>query len=151
MHEVGGSPREAQVFARPPSARMCLFIAILDEKLSYCLPRALADFSRLFSLLLVLRGTIVNRTCRIHKKNYIFNHFHQQHLVLLTMVPRNSVHHLARPSLIVPYPIPGIYTTADRYLRTLTFYSSYEYLLLIRTWAGFFSPVISGTWYIFAH
>ena len=54
------------------------------------------------------------------------------------MVPRNSVHHLARPSLIVPYPIPGIYTTADRYLRTLTFYSSYEYLLLIRTWAVFF-------------
>ena len=37
---------------------------------------------------LVLRGTMVNRTYGIHKNIYIIDHFYQQYLVLLTMVPR---------------------------------------------------------------
>ena len=40
-------------------------------------------------LCVILRWTIVNRTYGIHK-THIFNHFHHQYLVLLTMVPRFS-------------------------------------------------------------
>ena len=36
----------------------------------------------------LLRGAIVNRTYGIHK-TYIFNHFYQEYLVLLTMIRRN--------------------------------------------------------------
>ena len=38
-------------------------------------------------IVLMLRGAIVKRRYGIHN-TYIFNHFYQQNLVLLTMVPR---------------------------------------------------------------
>ena len=38
---------------------------------------------------IVLRGAIVNRTYGIHK-NYMFNNFYYQYLVLLTIAPRSS-------------------------------------------------------------
>ena len=38
---------------------------------------------------------MVERTYGIHEKKYLFTHFYEQHLVLLDMVPRNSVHRLA--------------------------------------------------------
>ena len=42
-------------------------------------------------------GHIVNRTYGIHTNLYIYNHFHQQYSVLLTMVPRKS---------LIPLPFP---------------------------------------------
>ena len=49
-------------------------------------------FSGMFFFVVVgIRGTVVNRTYGIHIKAYIFNRFYQHFLVLLTMVPRNSV------------------------------------------------------------
>ena len=45
------------------------------------------------SVLFVLRGTIVSRAYGVHKNLpwYVVNNFYQLHLVLLTMVRRNSI------------------------------------------------------------
>ena len=41
----------------------------------------------------------------VYIKNYIFNHFYQQYLVLLTMVPRNSTLSVPQVCLnVVPHP-----------------------------------------------
>ena len=41
-------------------------------------------------IVLLLRGTIVNKTYVTQQKNYIFTYFYQQYLVLFTLVPRIS-------------------------------------------------------------
>ena len=39
--------------------------------------------------LILLRGTILNRTYGLHQNQHIFGYFYSQYLVLFTMVPRN--------------------------------------------------------------
>ena len=39
--------------------------------------------------LILLRGTILNRTYGLHQNQHIFSYFYSQYLVLFTMVPRN--------------------------------------------------------------
>ena len=57
-------------------------------------------------LVILLRGTIVNRTCGTHKKTYprILNFYYQQYLVLFTMVPRYTTYQGTRyiSTLLVP-------------------------------------------------
>ena len=44
----------------------------------------------------------------VYIKTYIFNHFHQQYLVLLTMVPRNRIH------------VPPVFSPCDPFTRRVT-------------------------------
>ena len=78
------------------------------------------------------RGTIVHRTYAIDKKPtwYIFTHFYQQYLLLVTMVPRNNntlVYTWHIESLFIP---PG-----TRYYRVLeaTFVCMYLVSFLLRS------------------
>ena len=72
---------------RPPSS---MAVCVIPRQLSHTVVAYCVIL--LYQQPLLLRGGIVNRTYGTHKnlQGYMFNHFYEQYLVLLTMAPRNS-------------------------------------------------------------